>query len=119
MNTPTKGAFWRRHIVRLVPLVALCTLAGCGLAQEIQARQLQGLQNTCAAYGAGPGMPGYTDCMIRLHSEEVAQAIQAQRNSRPVYAQPPPNPYVPYIGSMGSPQLSFTCQRIGTFTYCN
>ena len=88
--------------------------------------------------------------MLRLHSEQVAQAIQAQRNSHPVYVQPLPNPYVPFngtpipltgvqpdivgawqkaanlaatqaqaLGSMGSLQSSFTCQRIGTFTYCN
>ena len=124
-------------------------MAGCGLAREIQERQFQALQNTCAAYGAGPGTPGYTDCMLRLHSEQVAQAIQAQRNIRPAYVQPLPNPYVPYSGTpipltgvqpdivgawqkaanlaatqaqaqaLGSLRSSFTCQRIGTFTYCN
>lgn len=111
MHVSERGASWSRAIARLVPLVALCALASCGLAREIQERQFQALQNTCAAYGAGPGTQGYTDCMLRLHSEQVAeQEAQAQRNaqmeeenarrmqevneenlrafSRPTYAQP-------------------------------
>ena len=55
----------------------------CGLAREVQERQFQALQNTCAAYGAGPGTQGYTDCMLRLHAEQVAeQEAQAQRNAQ-------------------------------------
>ena len=111
MNVSARGISWRSTIARLVLLVAICALASCGLAREIQERQFQALQNTCAAYGAGPGTPGYTDCMLRLHSEQAAeQEAQAQRNeqieeenarrmqevneenlrafSRPIYVQP-------------------------------
>ena len=99
----------------LLTLFALCTLSGCGLARQIQERQFQAQQNTCQSYGAGPGTPGYTDCMLRLHGEQVAaQQAWAQQNeqreeanarvfTRPIYV----------------PQPSITCQRIGTFTYCN
>lgn len=67
------------QVAWLLAVVALSTLSGCAeQIQRMHERQLEQQQATCADYGAGPGAPGYTDCMLRLRAEGIAAAQAAQ-----------------------------------------